>query len=727
MPADHLQVPPGRFAGRYDLRGPIEKGGSATVFLAYDRKELCQVALKVATGTEWDRRRWRRELESMERLRELGLPCVLLAKDHGEHGKLAYFVMELCLGGSLLDRVRTSGPISPEQAVLLLGQLAPVLDSVHGAGLVHRDIKPANLLFPDADPSSFGCVLSDWGIARYVGDETVTTHYVIGSQRYMSPQRKAGEPATAADDQYALSQTIEDALRGYVRPGDEEKLPPLPAALAGVLARARHKDAEERYPTLTAMREDFAGAVLSLAETQVQTPSTAGTGATAATREQTRTRVAPLGMPGEGAMSYTEKRRARRALADRLQERRAEQLEEQLRRVRAAHAQTERERDQARGERDEALAHARAERDARKDVERKHAAERKKHQREVSRLERAAAEAQQERALAENQLSRTLEALAASEQTAASTARAMEAAIAGLAGSRVGAETVAEEMRAAQAMGGGPGAPPSASSSSPRARARTGIASGVADFAEHARRRGRRHAPGGGDPSRAGPADAEGRARRVGREQMVGAAQRARRGTQWAAATVASVCLPLTALGTLVALWGTLDHRLPPSLSGHLLLSHGLTVAASTIAICALAGAALCRVLISGLKLEERRVTAGVCLAAGIAALLVGQSAHHHHSSPQWLAPGQWYILGVLLFALSLLAPARRVGRVYREMALGAGLAVVVAVTMPWVTIMRGLLVLAAALAVLGAVGYIIGQLGHGVRSSERDAAEPAH
>ena len=244
MPADHVKVPLGLFADRYYLRGPIDKGGSATVYLADDRQELCQVAVKVATVAEWDRRRWKRELVSMERLPKLDLPCVLLAKDAGEQSEFAYFVTDLCFGGSLHDRVRDFGALSPVQALRILEQLAPVLDRVHEAGLVHRDIKPANILFPDADPTVFDCVLSDWGIARYVGDETLTTSLFIGTERYMSRQRRAGEAAMAADDQYGLGQTLEDVLRGN-RHGDDRR-PQSIVSKHAIVPRRRQRTHPER-------------------------------------------------------------------------------------------------------------------------------------------------------------------------------------------------------------------------------------------------------------------------------------------------------------------------------------------------------------------------------------------------------------------------------------------------------------------------------------------------
>lgn len=248
---DHLKVQLGPFTDRYVLRGPIAKGGSATVYLADDLQRRRQVALKVATVAEWDQRRWRQERRNMERLRRLALSCVLVADDAGKHESgLAYFAMPLCLGGSLQDRIRQFGAISPAAALAVLNSVAYGLDEVHAAGLVHRDLKPANIMFAEADRTKWNALLSDWGIAQYVGDESLTTSHVIGSDRYMSPQRRAGTPATAADDQYGLAKTLEDALCGYRLDGrGDEETAVLPRALASVLKRAQERKPTRRYPS----------------------------------------------------------------------------------------------------------------------------------------------------------------------------------------------------------------------------------------------------------------------------------------------------------------------------------------------------------------------------------------------------------------------------------------------------------------------------------------------
>lgn len=438
---------------------------------------------------------------------------------------------------------------------------------------------------------------------------------------------------------------------------------------------------------------EFDRAVHSLDEATARNPLP-GTedSATASTNLRTRTRVAAPGMPGSGGLGDSEARQARQAVGDRVHAGRVAQLEDQLRRAAAAQAKAERERD-------DAQSRFKAEREERKAVKHQYAAERKEMRRRLAQAERAVAAAQQERERAEQRLAQALEALVVSEQAAASAMRTAESAVAGMTGARAEADDVAQEQNFAQAVGGGLESPRTTASPPPRPGAAK-----VADFADYARRRGRwAHAD---DP-------AQMRAPRLlsvprpNRDEIADAAQQARKTASDAAAAISRLCLALTALASLSGLWGTFGDRLPAKVASHFLLGHSLTVASTTVAICALAGAALCRALLSVLAGEERGLAAGICLGAGIAALWVGHGAHLHHTSPQWLAPGQWYLVGVLLLLLSLLTRTSEVGRRVREMALGAGLAVALTATIPQATLLRGLLVLGAVLVVVSLVRYV--------------------
>ena len=86
-------------------------------------------------------------------------------------------------------------------------QAAQGLAYAHGRGIVHRDIKPSNLLL-DTD----GVVwITDFGLAKAEDDGLTATGDILGTLRYMAPERFRGEGDARADI-YALGLTLYELL-----------------------------------------------------------------------------------------------------------------------------------------------------------------------------------------------------------------------------------------------------------------------------------------------------------------------------------------------------------------------------------------------------------------------------------------------------------------------------------------------------------------------------------
>jgi serine/threonine protein kinase len=187
-----------RLGGRYVLNRVLGHGGMAVVWLAIDERLDREVAVKVLSDTltaEHDYRgRFRREAHVAAGLQH---PNLVSVYDY-DAGDRPYLVMEYIEGGDLAAAL-DAGTRPPAHQVGR--ELLSALQHIHGAGILHRDIKPQNVLI---DGHGYAR-LTDFGIARPSNAAQLTkTGHVIGTERYLSPEVRGGEPATERSDLFAL-------------------------------------------------------------------------------------------------------------------------------------------------------------------------------------------------------------------------------------------------------------------------------------------------------------------------------------------------------------------------------------------------------------------------------------------------------------------------------------------------------------------------------------------
>src|SRR5947207_11115156 len=147
----------------------------------------------------------------------LSHPHITNVYDYGERADgTPYVVMELVEGQSLAQRM-AAGPLPWRMAVRVAAQVASALAAAHAQGLVHRDVTPANVML-----SRTGVKVVDFGIAAVAGERDAT---VLGTPSYLAPEQRAGGPAQAATDVYALGLLLYHASTGRL---------PKPPGLQGV-------------------------------------------------------------------------------------------------------------------------------------------------------------------------------------------------------------------------------------------------------------------------------------------------------------------------------------------------------------------------------------------------------------------------------------------------------------------------------------------------------------
>jgi serine/threonine protein kinase/WD40 repeat protein/Tfp pilus assembly protein PilF len=149
-------------------------------------------------------------------------------------------------------------------------QVAGALAYAHGRGVIHRDIKPSNLLLDAA-----GVVwVTDFGLAKTQDEGLTNTGDILGTFRYMAPERFRGEGDARADI-YALGLTLYEllVLKPAFRSDDRLKLveevknadPPRPRALdpriprdlETIILKAIDKEPQRRYSSAESMADDL--------------------------------------------------------------------------------------------------------------------------------------------------------------------------------------------------------------------------------------------------------------------------------------------------------------------------------------------------------------------------------------------------------------------------------------------------------------------------------------
>ncbi len=261
--------------GPYKLLKVLGKGASGVVLLARKPGLDRDFALKILTANSFDDalavERFRRESQVASRLQHPGIVSVVdVGEAQGDH----YYVMEYVKGPTLQAYLKERAPLPPQDAALLVAELARAIAFAHENEIVHRDMKPANVIL---DETTGKPRITDFGLARDARDHRVTrTGDMLGTPYYMSPEQFHGdktidgrtdiwalgvilyEALTAARpfDAKTAAMLASEVLNAELRPPSEHRRD-LPAALDAICLKALARERDERYARASDLADDL--------------------------------------------------------------------------------------------------------------------------------------------------------------------------------------------------------------------------------------------------------------------------------------------------------------------------------------------------------------------------------------------------------------------------------------------------------------------------------------
>ncbi|RMF43949.1 MAG: serine/threonine protein kinase [Anaerolineae bacterium] len=267
-----------RYIGAYEVLRELARGGMSEVYLAQHTRLQREVVIKLLSpslaGEADFRSRFEHEAQTIAALRH---PNIVQVYDFGETEGSYYMVMEYLRGPNLARYLKEHAPLSLEETVRILRDIAAALDYAHSRGVIHRDIKPSNVMLEEPQEAGGAprAVLTDFGIAKLRSREMTSntkTGVMMGTLNYMAPEqiRSAGDVDGRADV-YALGVMLFEMLTGRLPFADEhpgtvmlahlQSTPPsvldyaphLPISVEDIVQQALAKEPQERPPTAGAL------------------------------------------------------------------------------------------------------------------------------------------------------------------------------------------------------------------------------------------------------------------------------------------------------------------------------------------------------------------------------------------------------------------------------------------------------------------------------------------
>jgi len=202
---------------RFQIIRRIGAGGTGVVYLAHDRKQGVDVALKTLhQNSPYGILRLKNEFRGLAEVSHSNL-----VKLHGLHNDANtwFLTMEYVDGIEILDWIRPLNEQTGKRETDVLRlrsafeQLAHGVSALHAHGHLHRDLKPSNIM---VDRTGRVLIL-DFGLATRVDQiDLRDIRGFSGTLEYMAPEQTDGSDPVPASDWYSVGVILYQSLTGQL-------------------------------------------------------------------------------------------------------------------------------------------------------------------------------------------------------------------------------------------------------------------------------------------------------------------------------------------------------------------------------------------------------------------------------------------------------------------------------------------------------------------------------
>ena len=283
--------------GNYRILKVLGQGGFGITYLAIqvrlDRKvaikeffmkDFCernettrQVTLGTAGSREMVNSCRKKFLKEAKHIAKLDHPNIIRIIDVFDENSTSYYVMEYIEGGSLSNKLGTTG-LSMSDATRYILQVAEALKYIHKQNIAHLDIKPSNIMLNGNDE----IVLIDFGVSKQYDFSTggQTSVSPVGCSSGYAPLEQY-DPNGVKDfspqtDIYSLGATYFKLLTGITPPNafgitkdflqENLKAKGVPTAVISIICKSMEKLKENRFSDVCSFIEGLNSISLQVAD-----------------------------------------------------------------------------------------------------------------------------------------------------------------------------------------------------------------------------------------------------------------------------------------------------------------------------------------------------------------------------------------------------------------------------------------------------------------------------